>query len=121
MNIRIRMKDHSSDVINQLEKNVTAALTAMGTEAVGLIVSTMRTGYGRPIWRTGDLQRDVNYNVRAGDNAVDVGNSLEYGHFVHDGTSRMAGRPYITDALTSGDGMEALKSVAQDALGQGFD
>lgn len=121
MSIRIRMEDNSGDVINKLEQNVTAALTAMGTEAVGLIVGTMRTGYGRPIWRTGDLQRDVNYNVRAGDHAVDVGNSLEYGPFVHDGTSRMTGRPYITDALTSADGMEALKEVAQDALRQGFE
>ena len=121
MSIRIRMDDNSGNVIGQLEKNVLAALTAMGTEAVGLIVSTMRTGYGRPIWRTGDLQRDVNSKVRAGDHAVDVGNSLEYGPFVHEGTSRMAGRPYITDALTSADGMEALKEVAQDALCQGFE
>lgn len=121
MSIRIRMEDNSGDVISQMEKNVLAALTAMGEESVGMIVRMMNTGYGRPIWRTGNLMREEHYKVRASDHAVDVGTPMEYAPFVHDGTSKMPARPYITDTLTSSDNLEALKEIAQDALSQGFE
>ena len=120
MSIIIRMDDNTDKVLRQLEDNVVKALTAMGEEAVGMIVGQMRTGYGRPIWRTGDLQRDVSYDVRDADHAVDVGNGLEYGPYVHEGTYKMAGRPYITDALTGANARDTLMSVAEEALKEGF-
>lgn len=122
MSIRIRMEDNSDKVLMQNEQNVIRALSAMAIEAVGMIVNRMNSGYYyRRIWRTGDLQRDVSYRMRASDHAVDVGNNLEYAVYVHDGTSKMPARPYITDTLTSSDNMEALKEIAQDALRQGFE
>ena len=45
-----------------------------------------------------------------------MGNGLTYAPFVHDGTRRMAARPYITDALTSGEAQQALKGVAEEAI-----
>lgn len=118
--VRITFNDNSGDVLSMISANVSRALTAMGTVAVGLIVRTMQRAYWRPIWLTGDLQRDVNYEVHDSEHAVDVGNSLNYAPYVHDGTSRMRGRPYITDALTSASGTEAIRSAAENALMQGF-
>lgn len=100
MSARVRFNDNSDAVLSAVHANVLRALTAMGTEAVGQIVRQMQTGYGRPIWQTGNLQRDVSCEVeRSSENTVDVGSSLEYALFVHEGTSRMGKRPYILDGF----------------------
>ena len=109
-------KDNSGQVKNQMAGNVKAALAAMGIEAVGLTVQQMQSGYGSPIWQTGDLQRDVNSEVNG--DVVNVGNSLEYSPFVHEGTSRMSGRPYLKDAIMNGK--DRLKQVAENELKKGF-
>ena len=111
--------DNSGKVKDQVANNVKAALAAMGVEAVGLINRQMQSGYGAPIRQTGDLMRDVNYEVgRSSPDTVDVGNSLEYALFVSEGTSKMQGRPYIRDAITKGT--EALKAAAETELKKGF-
>lgn len=119
MSTRVRFNDNSDAVLSAVHGNVVRALTAMGTEAVGQIVRQMQTGYGRPIWQTGNLQRDVSYEVeRSGENTVDVGSSLEYALFVHEGTSRMAGRPYIRDGVMNN--LDKLKRVASEYLKAGM-
>lgn len=115
------LKDYSIKVKAQMAGNVTMALTAMGIKAVNLILHQMQRGYGKPIRKTGDLQRDVSYDVgRSGDNTVDVGNTLEYGPYVHEGTYKMKGRPYIKDALTGETAKQQLQKVAEAYLKQGF-
>lgn len=136
MAFRIQLSDHAEAVLAQMEANVERALTAMGIKAVGLIVRQMESGYTTPhknrthgttsdggthtaIRETGDLMRDVSYEVgNSGAGTVDVGNSLEYGVFVHEGTSRLESRPYIRDALTNG--AEELQRVASAYLKMGM-
>lgn len=136
MAFRIQLNDHSEDVLAQMDANVERALTAMGIKAVGLIVKQMESGYTTPhknrthgttsdggthtaIRETGDLMRDVSYEVgNSGAGTVDVGNSLEYGVFIHEGTSRLESRPYIRDALTNG--AEELQRVASAYLKMGM-
>lgn len=118
--IRITLKDNSQEVMALLEQNITAALTAMGIKAVNLILRQMRQGFGKPIRKTGDLQRDVNYTIHPETKSVDVGNSLRYAPYVHDGTDKMAARPYITNALTSDSAMDSISSAAGNALRKGF-
>ena len=136
MAFRIQLNDHSEAVLAQMDANVERALTAMGIKAVGLIVRQMESGYTTPhknrthgttsdggthtaIRETGDLMRDVSYEVgNSGAGTVDVGNSLEYGVFVHEGTSRLESRPYIRDALTNG--AEELQRVASAYLKMGM-
>lgn len=120
MAVQVKFDDNSGKVLTQMDGNVERALTAMGIKAVNLILKQMQTGYGRPIRRSGDLMRDVNYSVSAQDQTVTVGNSLEYGPFVHEGTSRMAGRPYIRDALTAPNAKSQLRKVAEAYLKDGF-
>jgi hypothetical protein len=136
MAFRIQLNDHSEAVLAQMDANVERALTAMGVKAVGLIVRQMESGYTTPhknrthgttsdggthtaIRETGDLMRDVFYEVgNSGAGTVDVGNSLEYGVFIHEGTSRLESRPYIRDALTNG--AENLQQVASAYLKMGM-
>ena len=106
----VSFDDHSPEVKAKLEQNVKAALHAIGQKGVELTLGQMETG---------DLMRDVQYEVeRGGENTVDIGNSLEYAPFVHDGTYKMAGRPYLRDAIMGGRG--AIQSIAEQYLKQGF-
>lgn len=117
--LRVDFIDNRAQVLAQLNENASRATLAVGTKAVNLILWQMRQGYGRPIRQTGDLQRDVNYEV-VDDVTVNVGNSLEYAPFVHDGTRKMAGRPYIRDALMNRDNQHKLQRVYEQYLKQGF-
>lgn len=120
MATQVKLKDNSKIILKTMDGNVEAALSAMGTKAVNLILWQMRQGYGKPIRITGDLQRDVQYEVDTGAQVVRVGNTLNYAKHVHDGTSRMNGRPYITDGLTGEGHAKQLKAVAESALQKGF-
>lgn len=114
-------------------------MTAVGTAAVGFIVKQMKTGYSDThyIWvrdkdtgkfipthphtqirTTGDLMRDVNSEVDMHRKSVRVGNSLKYALFVHEGTHRMKGRPYIKDGIEGN--IEALRDIAARYLKEGF-
>lgn len=99
----VKMIDHHAEVLANMNANISRASQAIGTQAVGMIVSQMQGGYGSPIRQTGNLMRDVNFLAEEGSKTtITVGNSLFYAPFVHEGTSRMAGRPYIKDALQKG-------------------
>ncbi len=122
MPVKVTLTDNSDKVLTQLDGNKKAALEAMGVKAVNLILWQMRQGYGKPIRRKGDLQRDVSFEVEnSGPDTVDVGNTLEYGPYVHDGTRKMAARPYIRDGLTGEDHKKQLQKVAEEALKIGFE
>lgn len=122
MPVKVVLKDNSDQVLAQLEGNKKAALNAMGIKSVNLILRQMRQGYGKPIRQTGDLMRDVSYEVEnSGKSTVDVGNTLKYGPYVHEGTYKMAARPYIRDALTGEGHKKQLQDVAAAALKVGFE
>jgi hypothetical protein len=114
----IVFKDNSKEVLDTLHSNVGRLMTAWGQESVGLIVDNMESGYGKPIRVTGDLMRDVQY---APDNSkpdsVDVGNTLPYSVFVHEGTRRIkTPRHYVRDALLSAKAKNSLKALAKQIL-----
>ena len=136
MPTQIKFVDHSGEIKLQMTDNKLRALTAMGVKAVELIVNQMRSGYNDPhptydsqgrdtgkthtdIRNTGDLMRDVNFEVEASSpDTVDVGNSLFYAPFVHEGTYKLKGRAYIKDAIEQGKA--ELQAVAEKALSEGF-
>lgn len=120
MAVKVKLTDNSKIVLNQMNGNVEAALNAMGTKAVNLILWQMRQGYGKPIRITGDLQRDVQYEVNAEAQFTRVGNTLEYSKFVHDGTYKMKGRTYMQDGLTGENHAKQLQQVAEENLKVGF-
>ena len=118
--MQIRITDHSPNILAQMQRNVRKLMTAWGQEGVGLTVEQMESGYGKPIRDTGNLIRDVSYAVEnSGPDSVDIGNTLEYGPYVHDGTRKMAGRPYLRDGLISG--ADRLKKTAEEILPEGME
>lgn len=120
MGVQVRTNNNFDRVRSQMRGNIKKALIAIGVEAVHLVLNKMQSGYGKPIRKTGDLMRDVAYEVdRSGADTVDIGNSLEYAPFVHEGTQRMCGRAYIRDALNEGG--DALQNVAANALRENMD
>lgn len=139
MSVKVTLKDNSDKVLAQLKANKKAALTAMGVKAVNLILKQMRRGYSKPIRWSGDLQRDVSYEVEnSGPDTVDVGNTLKYAPFVHEGHAghsvrlkdgswvtlpggHTKGKPYIRDALTGESNKKQLQKAAESALKKGFE
>ncbi len=116
----VRITNNADKILAQMRQNINGALHAMGIKAVYLMSRKMKHGYGRPIHKTGHLQQDVTYEVENGQaNSVDVGNTLNYATFVHEGTWKMAGRPYIRDAII--DGRAALEKAAADELKKGIE
>lgn len=130
MSIEVTIQANFDQVSQTIEARKKLALSAMGIKAVNLILYRMRQGYGKPIRQTGDLQRDVTYEDNDGNDSVEIGNTLEYAPFVHDGHAGHAvyikdvgwrvlpgghtpGRPYIRDALTGNDAAEKLRKVAE--------
>lgn len=113
--------NNTAAVMRRIERNFKAAVAAAGQEYVSMTVKQMQSGYDRPIWRTGDLQRDVRAKVDAEDMSVTVGNTLEYAAYVHDGTSKMAGRPYLRDAVLSESAKNRVHEVMKAYLRQGFE
>ena len=85
---------------------------AMGDAAVSSVRETMLTGYEQPVYRTGALLKDVVCSLR--DTTAAIGNTLPYAVPVHDGTCRMAGRPYLADGILNH--AEALRNAAAQAL-----
>ena len=134
--------DRSGEVLQKHRKNLPAVLQALGTEAVGQVVHQMQKGYGKPIHKTGDLQRDVNWGPDGdSQNSIQVGNTLEYAVYVHEGhcvkpqqtkeekegkprikplpeKKQVPGRPYLRDGLENG--RARLEEVAADVLKQGL-
>lgn len=90
------------------------ATQAMGEAAVSAVRSQMLTGYERPVYRTGALHNNVSCAVN-GSTAI-IGNTLPYAVPVHDGTCRMAGRPYLADGILNH--AEAICQAAADTLRQ---
>lgn len=117
---RVEFINNREQVLERMNQNAAAATMAAGVEAVGLIVRQMQSGYGRPIRQTGDLMRDVNFEV-VDARTVNVGNGLDYSLFVHEGTSHMAKRPYINDALNNESGKEAVQKAYAAQLKKGFE
>jgi hypothetical protein len=103
-----------------MKANEAAVPNAVGIKAVGLIVRNMQSGYGKPIRKTGDLMRDVSFE-QVDEKTVNVGNTLDYSLFVHEGTRKMGARHYITDAITSKTGIKALQETFEKYLKKGFE
>ena len=95
-----------------LAQALPAAVRAMGETAVQAVRTQMMTGYTRPVYNTGALHADV--RCRAEGASVIVGNTLPYAPAVHDGTARMAARPYLQDGLPGG--AEAMQDVSAQVL-----
>ena len=117
----VKVADYSLDISAQMQKNKKMALSALGIKAVELIQDGMDTLYAKPPIDTGALQANVHHYVEnSAPDTVDVGNDLEYAHFVHEGTYKMPARPYIRDALNSELAQKQMQEVVVACLRYGI-
>jgi len=87
---------------NPLRAAVNAACLLVEAEAKQLI----RSGYYAPAIDTGTLRNSITHRVDPQTSfevygVVGVGASVYYGRYVHDGTAKMARRPFLADAANN--------------------
>lgn len=124
LNFTIKVEDNSKLVLEAEEKAIEDALFAMGVKAVEGSVDAISGRYSvAPAVDTGRLRASISFitangergdsgiptppNGNSGDklsgnaekNSVVVGSNVEYAEPVHDGTSRMAGRPFLREGI----------------------
>jgi HK97 gp10 family phage protein len=88
----IRYKSNLQNVLNALEQAEDRALTAVGE--FGRSASQMAS----PV-KTGNLRDSNDYKVELANKRVLIGNSVEYGLWVHEGTSRQRAQPWIERSI----------------------
>ena len=120
----VEFKDNSKQVLDQMNGNIKRALTAMGEVGLEMIINTMNTGYDRKIYQTGTLQRDQVYRVDEKEQSTSWGvlqgaASAPYAVYVHEGTRKMAKRPWLNDAILGHK--RELQETAQMYIKEGFD
>lgn len=123
MRFTIRVENNSQLVLDELGEAVERALYAIGVKAVEGSVDAISGRYDiDPAVDTGRLRASISFitptekggsgqpkpaNAQAGDelsgssekNTVVVGSNVEYAERVHNGDSKMAGRPFITEGI----------------------
>lgn len=123
MRFTIRVENNSQLALGELEKTTERVLYAIGVKAVEGSVDAISGRYDiDPAVDTGRLRASISFitptdkggsgqpkpaNAQAGDeltgtaeqNSVVVGSNVEYAEFVHNGTSKMAGRPFLREGI----------------------
>ena len=121
--------DNSAVVLRKIGTNSKAAMEAAADMLVEAVQWKILYGYhdwhGRPphteIVDTGALYDSIAASVkRDSQNAysVSVGSDRDYASYVHDGTSKLKGRPFIRDAVF--DSQQELQEILGDNLRKGF-
>lgn len=117
MAITVHLELHTDAVLEQILRNKHTALESAGAAAQGAVVGQMLGGYTHPVYDTGALMRDVQYDFKDA-STVAVGSTLDYAPYVHDGTSKMAGRAYIRDGVMGAAG--EIQQIFEETMKQGF-
>ena len=107
--------DNSPAVKSQMERNIGKALTMMGIkwqEIATKEITAMRAV------DTGRLKSSLTYEVDEPNDVVIVGSNVEYAPYVHEGTSRMTGRPFISNAVQNYK--DDYNEIIAKVLGGGF-
>ena len=107
---------HAADIAARLERNAAEALDGAGRCAAALVRRQLQSGYGAPVKDTGALMDSLAFAVEG--STVRIGSPLPYAALVHDGTSRMAARPFLADGMLGG--AEDIARVMAEGLSQGL-
>lgn len=121
--------DHTSAILRKLQGNLEATARAIAGVAEEAVQWQMLWGYndmhGNPphteIVDTGRLFDSITASVnrvRGFYYHVVVGTDVPYAMYVHDGTYKLKGRPFITDGLAAAK--PEINRIAREAMRRGF-
>lgn len=125
----VRFEDHSTEVLRRVRGNLKTAAVDVGDIARDAVQMKMLYGYhdvhGNPphteIVDTGRLFDSIEGQVKAVNANVyqtSVGTDVPYAEYVHEGTSRLKGRPFITDGIL--DSRDEIQDAIREALRRGM-
>lgn len=124
----VKFKNNIPEFKKKFVENAKSAVEEMAAEAHASVQYMMLHGYSDPhpnrngpgfhteIYDTGALFKDLRAEVE--DNHFRIGNTLDYATYVHEGTWKLQGRPYITDGVMH---VADLEGVAAEELKKGME
>lgn len=107
MSLTVKLIDNSEAVLNALDSQIEAGLTAVGMTAESHAKDLAPVDTGR-------LRNSLTHQVEMSEKAVYVGTNVEYAQFVENGTQRMKARPYLRPAVVNH--VDEYKSLIEQAL-----
>ena len=125
----VRFEDHSTEVLRRVRGNLKTAAIDVGDIARDAAQEKMLWGYhdvhGNPphteIVDTGRLFDSIEGQVKAVNANVyqtSVGTDVPYAEYVHEGTYKLKGRPFITDGIM--ERREVIQTAIRAALRRGM-
>jgi HK97 gp10 family phage protein len=125
----VRFEDHSTEVLRRVQGNLKKAAIDVGGIARDAVQEKMLWGYhdvhGNPphteIVDTGRLFDSIEGQVKAVNANVyqtSVGTDVPYAEYVHEGTYKLKGRPFITDGIM--ESREEIQTAIREALRRGM-
>ena len=125
----VRFEDHSTEVLRRVQGNLKKAAIDVGDIARDAVQEKMLWGYhdvhGNPphteIVDTGRLFDSIEGQVKAVNANVyqtSVGTDVPYAEYVHEGTYKLKGRPFITDGIM--EIREEIQTAIREALRRGM-
>lgn len=89
----IVIADNTAEIIEKMDAAIARALEAVGIQAEGDAKLLCPEDTGR-------LRNSITHTIDAGDNTAVIGTNVEYALYVHEGTRKMKGQPFLKDAVT---------------------
>ena len=93
----IRIDDHSAEYMRDVNNALSAALEGIGIHIEGEAKEELENTPRRI--DTGNLRNSITHEVVDAEEAVYVGTNVEYGIYVHEGTSKMAPNRFLKNAV----------------------
>jgi phage gpG-like protein len=125
----VKFIDNTAIVLRKIDANCSRAMQAVADVLVEGVQSKMLYGYHTPhgnpphteIVDTGALFDSIEASPgKASQNTygVNVGTNMHYASYVHDGTSKLAGRPFIKDGVM--EASDQVREVLSEIIPNGF-
>ena len=125
----VKYIDNTAVVMKRLDQNCNAAMQAVAKVLVEAVQYKILYGYSVPhgkdghteILESGTLFDSIEAEpekVSQNTYGCTVGSGVQYASYVHDGTSKLGGRPFIRDAIL--DSGPAVTEVLTEIIPNGF-
>ena len=104
------VQDNSHLVAQMIPKAIARALEEVGILAEGHVIGYMTERF---IVDTGRLRNSITHAIQQ-DNTVIVGTNVSYAKYVHNGTSKVTGRPFLTAPISQH--LDEYREMIREAL-----